>query len=183
MARRIEARWENWNGQGLQHVLLTQSAERLLAEGSINILGDPAFAGEFKIECDAVWRVRCAEITLVGRKQAFRLTADGEGNWFDAAGEPLPELLGAIDIDLSASPFTNTLPIRRCNLALGESVDIATAYVAFPELTLTADPQRYTRIGEQRYRYESRDTDFTREIDVDEAGLVVNYPGLFRRVL
>jgi uncharacterized protein len=109
-------------------------------------------------------------------------TADGEGNWFDAAATPLAGLRDAIDIDLSASPFTNTLPIRRCNLGVGESVDITTAYVAFPDLTVNADPQRYTRLGQHRYRYASRDSDFTRDIEVDEDGLVVNYPGLFRRL-
>jgi len=85
-------------------------------------------------------------------------------------------------IDLSASPFTNTLPVRRCNLAIGESIDIIAAYVAFPELTLTPDPQRYTRLDALIYRYESLDSDFTRDIEVDGNGLVVNYPGLFRRL-
>ena len=182
MGKDIAARWEDWDGQGLQHVLLKEIGGRFLAEGSIIVLGNPAFAGEFKIECDAGWRVRRAEITLVGRKQPLLLTADGEGNWLDAAATPLPELRGAIDVDLSASPFTNTLPIRRCNLAIGESVDITTAYVAFPELTLAPNPQRYTRLDARRYRYDSRDSDFTREIEVDDDGLVVNYPGLFRRL-
>jgi hypothetical protein len=32
------------------------------------------------------------------------------------------------------------------------------------------------------YRYQSRDSDFEREIEVDHDGFVVTYPGLFRRL-
>ena len=50
--------------------------------------------------------------------------------------------------------------------------------------TVTTDRQRYTCLEpDRRYRYESLDRDFTREIEVDDDGLVVTYPGLFRRVL
>jgi len=50
-------------------------------------------------------------------------------------------------------------------------------------LTVTIDPQRYTCLEPmRRYRYESLDSDFTREIEVDLDGLVVVYPGLFKRI-
>ena len=58
------------------------------------------------------------------------------------------------------------------------------SYIQLPELTVTTDRQRYTCLDpNRRYRYESLDSDFTREIEVDGDGLVVTYPGLFRRVL
>jgi hypothetical protein len=81
----------------------------------------------------------------------------------------------------TATPFTNTLPIRRLGLKPGESAEILAVYVRVPDLAVTTDRQRYTRLGERCYRYDSVDTDFTREVEVDERGLVVNYPGLFRR--
>lgn len=76
---------------------------------------------------------------------------------------------------------TNTLPIRRLGLAVGESADIVTVYVDHESFTVTTDPQRYTRLDTDRYLYESRDGDFRREITVDDDGLVVDYPGLFER--
>jgi len=82
------------------------------------------------------------------------------------------------------TPFTNTLPIRRLDLAEGQTADIRVVYVLLPELTITIDPQRYTCLRRGgRYRYESLDSDFVREIDIDTDGLVVTYPGLFRRVV
>ena len=120
---------------------------------------------------------------MVGENRKIEIAGDGKGNWFDASGKPLPKLNGAIDIDLSASPFTNTLPIRRLKLRAGQSAEIVTVYILVPALTLMTDPQRYTCLEPlKRYRYESIDSDFTREIEVDSRGLVVTYPGLFRRL-
>ena len=83
-----------------------------------------------------------------------------------------------------ATPFTNTLPIRRHGLAAGQAETIQVVCVRFPELEVTSNRQRYTCLEpKQRYRFESLDSDFTREIEVDENGLVVTYPGPFRRIL
>ena len=82
------------------------------------------------------------------------------------------------------TPFTNTLPIRRLKLRAAQAAEIVTVYILVPSLTLTTDPQRYTCIEPlKRYRYESIDSDFTRDIEVDRRGLVVVYPGLFSRLL
>ncbi|MEO9363797.1 MAG: putative glycolipid-binding domain-containing protein [Nitrososphaera sp.] len=55
-----------------------------------------------------------------------------------------------------------------------------------PHLAVTADLQRYTCLEPGRlYRYESINNDnssFVRDIEVDEHGLVVTYPGLFKRM-
>ena len=79
---------------------------------------------------------------------------------------------------------SNTLPIRRLRLQPGQSEEILAVYVQLPGLTVTTDRQRYTCLEPGRlYRYESIDSEFTRDIEVDDQALVVTYPGLFRRVL
>ena len=100
---------------------------------------------------------------------------------WEIAGETRSDLRDAREVDISASPLSNTLPIRRLRLDVGESADIVTAYIRIPELEVTPDPQRYTRISENEYLYESRDSDFRRSLTVDGDGLVVEYPGLFTR--
>jgi hypothetical protein len=123
-------------------------------------------------------------VRVIGVDTAIDLMSDGAGRWRDAGGLALPELDGAIDVDLSVTPFTNTLPIRRLDLTEGQHADIRAVYLRLPDLSLTIDRQRYTCLKRGRqYRYESLDSDFTRDIDVDAGGLVVTYPGLFRRVL
>ena len=129
---------------------------------------------------DRDWRTRrlCVETPDRGR---LDLLGDGRGGWTNSGGRPVEAITGAVDADVSSTPLTNTLPIRRLDLAVGESTDIVTAYVDGPTLDLFADPQRYTRLAERRWLYESRNSDFRREIEVDASGLVVDYPGLFRR--
>lgn len=120
---------------------------------------------------------------MVGESRKIEIAGDGKGNWTDAMGKSMPKLAGAIDIDLSATPFTNTLPIRRLKLRTGQSAEIVPVYILAPALTLATDPQRYTCLEpRKRYRYESLDSDFTRDIEVDSHALVVTYPGLFKRL-
>ena len=51
----------------------------------------------------------------------------------------------------------------------------------FPELTVEPLWQRYTRLSEERYSYES-DGGFTSELIADDLGLIVAYRSLFMRV-
>lgn len=103
-----------------------------------------------------------------------------EKGW-EVDGEARPDLAAAREVDISVSPLSNTLPIRRLSLAIGESADITTAYIRLPQLNVTTDPQRYTHTGEREYLYESRDSDFQCTVTVDQHGLVMEYPGLFTR--
>ena len=94
----------------------------------------------------------------------------------------ITRLCGAIDIDVTATPFTNTLPIRRLKLKKNQSQEIVVVYVKVPELEVSTQLQRYTcLIADKRYCFEQVDYEFVEEIDVDENGLVLTYPGLFRR--
>jgi uncharacterized protein len=185
MDRTIVARWQDWSGDGLQHLVLRMRSDRIVAEGAIvATVAGVRFAATYRVECDGAWRTRAVRARLIGDgDREVDLTSDGAGHWRDGRGAALPELDGAMDVDLSATPFTNTLPIRRLDLAEGQTADIRAAYVSLPDLTVTLDPQRYTCLTRgQRYRYESLDSDFVRDIDVDDESLVVTYPGLFRRV-
>lgn len=119
------------------------------------------------------------DITISISERELKLLRTDQG--WEVSGKLRPDLFDAREVDISASPLSNTLPIRRLQLAIGESAEITTAYIRIPELDVTADPQRYTRISENEYLYESRDSDFRRVITVDEKGFIVEYPGLFSR--
>jgi uncharacterized protein len=85
----------------------------------------------------------------------------------------MPALEGCADVDLSFSPSTNTLPIRRLALTIGALETIDAAWVLFPDLEIRASRQTYTRLSDQSYRYASGD--FAAELGVDAAGLVTDY--------
>jgi uncharacterized protein len=185
MSHTIVARWQDWSGSGIEHLCLTENVDRVFAESVVvGTADDEPFAMRYRIACDQKWRVKKVEIERLGSDHSIQLTSDGAGNWVDGSAAPLPLLRGAIDVDISATPFTNTLPIRRLSPRLGQPQEILAVYVQVPTLSVITDRQRYTCLEEsKRYRYESVDSDFTRDIEVDKHGLVVNYPGLFRRAL
>jgi len=135
----------------------------------------------YEIVCDGDWTFRTLRLEAATGERAIELESRGRGEW-TVNGEPRSDLDECIDIDLSGSPFTNSLPIRRLDLAIDDEADLVMAYVDFEELTVLPDAQRYTRLDEDLYRYESLDSDFTRDLTVDAAGFVVEYPGLFERV-
>lgn len=57
------------------------------------------------------------------------------------------------------------------------------AWLLFPALSFELLPQSYTREANHTYRYESRGGQFVRTIEVNEAGFVVNYPGIWESEL
>jgi hypothetical protein len=181
----IIARWQDWAGSGIEHLVLKEGPNEFASDAVIlSTVDDQVFAVRYQIRCEADWRVREIEISGIGSDLAVELRSDGAGNWFGESGVPQPQLRGAIDVDISITPFTNTLPIRRLNLQNGEKREILAVYIQLPNLAITTDRQRYTCLERgRRYRYESVDSDFTRDIEVDAHGLVTNYPDLFRRVL
>jgi uncharacterized protein len=185
MSNIIVARWQDWSEAGLEHLVLKEGPTGIVADAVVLAnVENHALAVRYQILCDPTWRVRKLEIARVGDEHPLELAGDGSGNWTDGSGVAQPQLRGAIDIDISVTPFTNTLPIRRLSLKTRQSAEILVVYIKLPRLDITTDRQRYTCLEpDRRYRYESVDSDFTREIEVDKYGLVTTYPGLFRRVL
>ncbi len=130
----------------------------------------------YRVSCDTAWRTRDVEVVLsADREQRLNLVADQEGRW-TTEGRELAQVRGSVDADLGFSPSTNTLPIRRLGLAVGDSAEVRAAWIRFPEMTVEPLPQRYTRLGPERYLYESLASDFRAQLEVDDLGLVVRYP-------
>jgi uncharacterized protein len=185
VSNKIVARWQDWSGQRIEHLVLNEGENEITAEAAIiGTASDDLLGARYRIVCDSKWRVSKVEIAEIGNDSIIKLESDGLGNWADGSKMAMPEIGGAIDIDISITPFTNTLPIRRLNLQKGQSEELLVVYFQLPGLAVTTDRQRYTCLeSRRRYLYESVESDFAREIEVDDAGLVVTYPGLFRRVL
>ncbi len=177
-------RWAPAEGIGAEHLSLRSTAEGVVAEGVVvGARHGTPYGLRYHVACDVRWRVREAMLSLAGEDRRLHLRSDGEGNWQDSEGRPVEALQGCVDIDISATPFTNTLPIRRLGLALGEAREILVAYVAVPALAPEPVRQRYTCLEAGRlYRYEGLFRGYVGELPVDADGLALDYPGTFRRV-
>ena len=104
-----------------------------------------------------------------------------------AAGGDLSGLTDALDCDLGLSPLTNSMPVLRHGLvSAGRSTDFVMAWISVPDLGFRMSRQRYTFVRAEGddyiMRYEALDSDFSADITFDQDGLVVDYPGIGRRL-
>jgi hypothetical protein len=168
---------------GLEHLLLGEGT----ADSVVLALdaGGRPFRLAYALAWDARWRLREARLTVTtdDGTRTLALQTDGRGRWRDDRGER-PDLEGCLDIDIWPTPFTNTFPIRRRPLAVGERAEFVMAWVSAPALTVRPMRQGYTRLDDRRYLYENLEgSGFRAQLPVDEDGIVLDYQGVFRRIV
>lgn len=177
------AQWVAEDGVGAEHLVLNEWPDRVIGEAVVvgTRLGSP-YGAHYRVEMAPDWTVRRVLVALTDGRTLV-VSADGNGHWYDIDGRPLAALDGCIDIDISATPFTNTLPIRRLGLMQGERREIRVAYLALPALTIEPADQAYTCIEPgRRYLYEGPLRQFQAELAIDTNWLVEDYPTLFKRI-
>lgn len=137
---------------------------------------------DYHIVCDAEWRTRRASVSgWIGEREVKAQIEARDGRW-RLNGAKVPEVEGCVDVDLNFSPSTNLLPIRRLNLRIGEEGAVGAAWLRFPGFHLERLEQTYRRTGETSYRYESAGGEFVRDIEVNQAGLVTQYPDFWEAI-
>ena len=157
-----------------------------LFHGSEVLIGDATLSCTFSVVVGPDWVTRHVEALCVSAAGETRLTLDAvDGRW-TADGQPRPDLDGCVDVDVAATPLTNTFPIRRlAHLPVGKPVTSGVAWVDVPALGVTRVDQTYVRLedrdGLARWRY-SDPLHGAFVLSVDDEGLVVDYEGLARRI-
>lgn len=175
-------RWRRLDEPGSEDARVEQSADGWRLTGQVDVQDAGVSATlRYRIECDSDWRTRLAVIEGVAGGQRIHLDLAAQDGRWTRDGRPVPELSGALDIDLGFTPATNTLTIRRLGLAVGETAAVTSAWLRFPELRLELLEQTYTREAERVYRYVA-DVDgapFSARLDTDGCGRVLCYENLW----
>ena len=137
---------------------------------------------EYFIKTNPGWETIAFEIKSRVADKTFDLhfQSDGKGCW--TTGNKSAETFnGCIDIDISLTPFTNTLPIKRLRLAKKERRKITVLYIDVLEQQTSRMDQFYTKLSDTACKYENASNNFQSVITVDDEGLVVAYPNHFMR--
>jgi hypothetical protein len=98
-------------------------------------------------------------------------------------GEKKIAFEGFVFIDISLTPFTNTLPINCLQLQPGERQVIQVIYFDILGKEIKPVKQVYTRLSNNSYLYENYDHSFSATIKTNEHGFVTNYPRLFKMMI
>jgi len=174
--------WQRLDSVGLEY------AE---AEFEPLCLAGVAFFSEGGTPCVVTYRVKCdssglttramVRLRRAGVASTRRIVRRADGSW-TVDGKVIPQLAGLTDVDISVTPSTNTLPLRRLRLAIGERQEVTAAWVRFPSFDVVPLHQAYRRAAPNAYQYESHDLSFRAELTVDSDGLVERYGDLWTRL-
>jgi hypothetical protein len=132
----------------------------------------------YRVLCDSRWATRAVHLEgeWLGEPYSLQLTSDNFQHWW-LAGQVRSDLTGCYDVDISLSPATNMLPIRRLDLSLGEERDIDVVWIRLPELEVNRARQSYRRLALDSYQFRSHASGWESVIRVRRDGMVIDYPG------
>jgi hypothetical protein len=175
--------WERIDTVGVELAEVELSPVRVEGEVVVIENGEP-MAVSYQVDCDGGATTLRATVRLKrrGARQHCHLERSAGGGW-TVNGNPAPQLEGLADVDLSVTPSTNTAPLRRLRLAIGQEAEVTAAWVKFPTLDVVPLRQIYRRVGPHAYEYEAPELQFATEIECDEEGVVRTYGGLWRQSL
>lgn len=171
------ARWRTWDHEHLETLTLRWENEGWTATGEVG-----REAVTYVIRLSATWQTRQFLLFRDLAEPDLWLGADGTGRWGEMNGAHRHDLAGCSEIDLGCTPFTHTLPIRRLQLAVGDSAEVSVAMIDVETLGITSVVHRYHRLTPRRFEHTSLDTGVTTRLDIDEYGLVHDHPDRFRRL-
>ncbi|MCA2214629.1 putative glycolipid-binding domain-containing protein [Jidongwangia harbinensis] len=197
--------WARRDTDGTEHALV-DTRTGLYARG-IALAVDPIpYTCRYELQTDPGWVTNRFDVSVEGAGWARTLRLElAAGRWrattseqgdLDAvlsaaghAGAGLPGtedpdlLYGAFDVDLTGSPMTNTLPIRRLDLLKADSGvahRISVAWVLLPSLEVVQADQIYTPLDAGVIRFANET--FSADLIVDDDGFVADYPDLARLI-
>jgi hypothetical protein len=159
-----------------EHAVLAESGDGYRLQGvAVLPLGELPCHIDYAVAVDRQWRPGQAWATITtpaGTREIVLRSQHGAG--WEVDGELRPDLDRCPDVDFGWTPATNTVPIRRLGLEVGETASITAAWVRFPELDVVASEQRYRRLATDRWQYTSGQYDYQLTVDPD-TGLVLAY--------
>lgn len=173
--------WKGLDCNSLEYFKLQENNSGWSLSGTVvsNITGQ-FLSVTYRIETDKEFNTARAfvEMSEDGSNKEMEVQHVGS-SWF-INGKINPDMEGCTDIDLEVTPSTNTLPIRRMNPRVGQTISVSAAWLRFPTFRMMRLGQSYERTSRNHYIYRSRN--FEAGIDVDSYSVVTRYEGIWEEV-
>jgi len=177
-------RWRGSDPPSLEVLRLHARTHDLFAQSRLVNAGPEPFVVDYEWLLDSSRRTRSLTV-LVRQHETVKLSIERvDSRSWRIDGSPRPDLDGCDEIDLSVTPFCNTLALLRFAPPPGGPGEITALYVSFPDLTLSPSRQRYERLDDRTFKYIDLGVQkgFEARLAVDHAGFVRSYEGLFERL-
>ncbi len=170
--------WRTWDDAHAERTVVRWENEGFTVQGRVE-----RERVEYVVRTSSAWEARQLLVFRDLDEPDLWLITDGHGRWAEQSGARRPELDGCRDVELTCTPFTMALPLRRLPLPqAGDGHVVVTLRVDPDTLECRRAARRYTRVGDARWRLHDIDTGDAVEFDVDAHGLARDVPGAFRRL-
>ena len=181
--RNREIVWKGMYYQTMEYCCFRQNRDKLSIEGEIvGLIEEKPVHFSYQVIVDQNFNTQKVSICRNKEKTAlYELKRLGK-SWYNEKDQHLAEFDDCIDVDIAITPSTNTLPIRRVLFHLNVPQTLKMLYINPINRILEINVQVYTRLADNMYLYQSRDSDFKAQIQVDDYGIVVEYDGLYKRL-
>jgi len=175
--------WQGIIYQSLEYVNIQENGKNYTVLSKIiGCYHDKIYAVDYKLIIDKDWTMLEFLIESEINTIKTKITGKKQQDHWEINNMIHPELKGFKYIDISLTPFTNTLPINNLILTENHSQKIKVIYLDVLNNHIKPAEQQYTKTSAAGYLYENIETDFKADIVVDENGLVIHYPGLFKKI-
>lgn len=173
--------WEGLEYRSLENCTLTETDNGVAVTSIITCqVNNQATKILYKILTDTLWETYFVEINVILGGNEKTLLLEKKGDHWLVNNKIDHRFDGCVDIDISLTPFTNTLPIRRLVFIGQLSNRIEVIYIDIIADLIIPVRQYYTKISNSVYLYENEKSTFKAELKTDPYGLVIEYPKLFR---
>lgn len=174
--------WRSQACQSEEHCEISSSDAGIEIRGSVQGTADDGkeFEINYTLELSPEWQVQHI-VVRDAKDEGNELDLQYEnGQWFDVDGWHLEAYDGVEYVDLTITPSTNTLPIKRLAFEGREPQKIDVLYIDLPSFQTRRVEQYYTKLGKHTYRYQDGERpDFIADIVLDDDDFVAIYPNLF----
>lgn len=134
----------------------------------------------YRIQCDTEWRTLSGMVLgYIGNHPVSFNIARLASDW-TLNGTVVRGLDQLDDLDLSFTPATNLLQLRRQDVPFGKSVSIPVAWLDIDTGALTNLPQIYERCGTSTFWYRAPTTGYEGMLELAPNGFIQNYPELWK---
>jgi uncharacterized protein len=167
--------WQRTDVRGLGSARLDRGEGWELDAHEI-VAGRSPYSIYYGISLTDDWRTEHVSLGITRRAVSFgtQFEVDHESGAWWIGGRRRRALDGCVDIDIAATPATNTISIRRLALRVGQEATVRVVWVDVPSLRAVPAEQGYRRIGRDTYEFWPVGGR-TYRLTVDADDLVVDY--------
>jgi hypothetical protein len=134
----------------------------------------------YAVDCDSRWRTLSGRVYgTIGEREIDYHIARRDDAWL-LNGESVPGIGNLVDLDLSFTPATNLLQLKRVPLPIGSAIPLPAAWFDLDTGALTELEQIYERRSERVLFYRAPGVGYEGLIELAPNGFIMRYPGLWQ---